>query len=71
MTERQVLALESAHRTFESRKKDLLLELAGVALRGVENREEAELTKQRMKEVRFIEFQLSTIEKDLSKLRRK
>lgn len=70
MTERQVLALESTHRRLESKKKDLLLELAGVALRGVGSKEQAVLTKQRMKEVRLIDFQLSTIEKDLSKLRR-
>lgn len=70
MTERQVLALENAQRRLESKKKDLLLDLAGVALSGIESREQAVLTKQRMKEVRLVEFQLSNIEKDLSRLRR-
>ena len=70
MTERQVLALESTQRRLENRKKDLLLELAGIAFSGIESKAKAVIAKKRRNEVAMINFQLSTIEKDLSKLRR-
>lgn len=70
MIQKQVLALESTQRRLENRKKDLLLEIAGIAFSGVESKAQAVIAKKRRNEVAMINLQLSTIEKDLSKLRR-